>query len=498
MLDALIIGAGPTGLALGCELIKQGLKVRLVEKLPQATDQSRALALQSRTLEIFEKMGLIDRFLQRGRIIRQANFSSNRKLISSIAFASYLKTSYPFLLVVPQAVTEEILADHFESMGGVVERRISLQALDKTRAILQHNEGSTETVDAKWVFGCDGAHSATRHLLNVPFKGIAFPETFALADVTMDISLATDQIHFFSHKKNFCMMVRLPEEKNYRVVAHTGNPINIKEGIAFFESFIQQSTGHRVKITQADWMSLFTIQRRIATHMRVGNCFLLGDAAHIHSPAGGQGLNTSVQDAFNLSWKIALVHRGLAPDSLLDSYEKERLPVAKNVLKSTTLITYIMTSGFLKKLLFPLAALLLKKETVKKHLAEGISELDIAYRDSPIIVKERDKHWKGPKSGERAPDAPLSHQERLFQRMRHPLHTFLCFGGKELDPLLALIKSYSEVIHIVQLEPSSDAGRVYHADSPCFYLIRPDGVIGYRSRSLDRKGLTTYLKKIFR
>ena len=322
MLDALIIGAGPTGLTLGCELIKQGLKVRLVEKLPRATDQSRALGLQSRTLEIFDKMGLIDSFLKQGRIIRQGNIYSNRTLIGSIAFTPYLDAPYPFVLIVPQAVTEQILADFFESMGGVVERGVSLQALDKTRATLQHDEGSTETIDAKWIFGCDGAHSTTRHLLNVTFKGVAFPETFALADVTMDTSLATDQIHFFSQDNNLCGIIPLPEEKKFRIIALKADQIAAKEDASFFESFVQQSSGHHVKITQADWISLFTIHRRIASHMRFGNCFLIGDAAHIHSPAGGQGLNTSVQDAFNLSWKIALVHRGLASDSLLDSFEK--------------------------------------------------------------------------------------------------------------------------------------------------------------------------------
>ncbi len=500
--DALVVGAGPTGLTLGCELLRRGLKVRLIEKLAEPTDQSRALALQSRTLEVLERMGILDRFLKQGKIIRRGNFHHNGKLFGILDF-SQVKAPYPFILSIAQSETEQILARHFEDVGGKVERGISLQSLQGSEATLQYSDGHMETTAATWIFGCDGAHSEVRHSLRLPFTGAAFPETFALADVEMFIDLPADEGHFFSYKSGLCGLVPLSQKNHFRIIALLPKQMAKKETVPdlpFFRQFVPLCSGVPVEIKTASWISLFTVHRRIVSKMRVGNVFLLGDAAHIHSPAGGQGLNTSVQDAFNLGWKVALVHDKRGQEQLLDTFEEERLPVAKNVLQFTTRLTNIMASRFLKTLVLPIVSLLLKRPFFKKQLALSISELNVGYRPSSIIDKDPDGRWKGPRCGERAPDANLGNK-RLFQLYFHPLHTLLCFGGKEFVPFIDAIQHrYSAVIRFERIpsEQGGEAVQVYQALASCFYFIRPDGLIAYRSLSLDSAPFLRFLTKIFK
>lgn len=498
MIDALVIGAGSTGLTLGCELIKRGLKVRLIEQLPEATDQSRALGLQSRTLEVFEKMGILDTFLKEGRVVQHINFNLNRKHLLEVDF-HLLDAVYPFVLVIPQSVTERILAEHFTALGGTIERGVALQTIHDTQATVLHPNGKEEVIQTKWIFGCDGAHSTVRHSLNLPFTGAAFPESFALADVEIHTSLPDDQIHIFFQSTNLCGLIPLPEKNGFRIITLLSEK-NAKQklDIPFFHQSLDECTGLPLEIEKITWMSTFTIHRRIVPKMRDGNVFLLGDAAHIHSPVGGQGLNTSVHDAFNLAWKIALVHHNLGKECLLDSFDTERHPVAKAVLRYTTLGTNFITTRFLKRLLLPIAALFLRQPFFQKRLLRAISELSFAYPSSPIIGQG--SKWQGPKPGERAPDAILSDQSRLFSLFFHPLHTLVCFGEAEFDPLLQMIKnSFLQTIRIVQLssDESGQAIKAYSATLPCYYLIRPDGVIAYRSRSLDPKPFLDYLSKLF-
>lgn len=501
MIDALIIGAGPTGLTLACELIKRGLSVRIVEQLSSPTDQSRALALHSRTLEIFEKMGLIEIFLKRGQIVRRFKAHLNYAPLFEAEFCE-LDTPYPFVLIVPQADTERILAEHFIQLGGKVERGISLQSLQGNLATLLHANGSEEKVAAKWIFGCDGAHSAVRRALSLPFTGAQFPETFALADVEVESPLPNDQFQVYFHPQGIGAFVPLPNPHHYRIIALLPEKIeksSIHMDIAFFQHLLETYSKLGIKIKRADWMSLFTIHRRITPKMRVGNVFLLGDAAHIHSPIGGQGLNTSVQDAFNLAWKIGLVHQRLGKEILLDSYEAERYPVAKSVLRNTTLGTQLASSRFSRRFIMPLVGILMRNTRIRKKLLRGVSELNIAYPNSPIIG------WghgcKGPKSGERAPDAVLTNNVRLFSLLCHPLHTLICFGKEELTPLLHAVKaSYSQTVHPICISPeeAGEAVKIYSLEFPCFYLIRPDGVIAYSFRSLDPRPFLSYLDGIFK
>ncbi|MBS0604412.1 MAG: FAD-dependent monooxygenase [Verrucomicrobia bacterium] len=503
MVDALIVGAGPTGLTLGCELIKRGLSVRLIEQLAKPTDQSRALALHARTLEVFEKMGILREFLIRGLTVRKANLYFNKKRIGGIDF-SHLIAPYPFILVLPQSETEQILAMHFEKLGGKIQRGVTLKEVSPTQARLLHADGREEILSPTWTFGCDGAHSTVRRSLNLPFDGTKFPESFALADVEADTSLSHEQAHMFFTAHADAALFPLPKKNWFRLILLTpekeiDHPPQLT--LSHFQTHIDALSGGSVELLQTSWMTAFSVHRRITPKMRIGNIFLLGDAAHIHSPFGGQGLNTSVQDAFNLAWKIDLVHRGVGQEILLESFEKERHPVAKSVLRHTTIGTKVISSSFLKRCLVPLMGFLSNLPGFQRAFTNQISELDISYPRSPIIdYRSTDKKWKGPLPGQRAPDANLAGNKRLFELLCHPLHTLLCFGGSELDPLVQQItRTFAPTIRTVHLFPSEmgDADSIYHASLPCIYLIRPDGIISYRSRSLDPHALLSYLSTIF-
>ncbi|MES2121377.1 MAG: FAD-dependent monooxygenase, partial [Chlamydiota bacterium] len=268
--------------------------------------------------------------------------------------------------------------------------------------------------------------------------------------------------------------------------------------LSHFQEIASKASHLPVKLLRSEWISTFTIHRRCASQMRVGNAFLLGDAAHIHSPVGGQGLNTSVQDAFNLAWKIALVHQGIAPETLLDSYEQERLPIAKAVLESTSQATKVLTSGILKKLLFPLLRPLISTPCVQKKLLTALSEIGIDYKKSPIICTSS-RIRGGPKPGMRAPDAHLSYAGRLFQRLHPTSHTLLLFGD---DPTLIekISSEYSGVIDILHLDlqRESEAAKIYGATTSCCYLIRPDGYIAFCAKAPVAPRLLKYLKPLLR
>ena len=479
MVDAFIIGAGPTGLTLACELIKRRLTVRLIEQLTTPTDQSRALAIHSRTLEVFEKMGILDRFLSSGKRVTQGNIYYKRKRVGGFDF-SHLNAPHPYILSIPQAKTEEILAHHFEELGGKIERGVALKSLE-------------ETASARWIFGCDGAHSTVRHCLNLLFKGTKLSEGFALADVEIESTLSPDQTHAFFLPHMNGALIPLPEKNWFRIIVLTTDQ-QTQLTLPYLQTLFDTLSPIPIKIKQSSWMSVFSVHRRIVPHMRSGNIFLLGDAAHIHSPFGGQGLNTSIQDAFNLAWKIALVHQGLGKEILLDSFDQERHLIAKNVLRNTTIGTKIISTKCLKRLCIPLIGWLTKSAAFQRRFTTQMSEIDIAYRNSPIVAQHGS--WKGPQAGERAPDLMLENNQRLFPLLCHPLHTLLCWGVSDSDPLLQKIRQdFPQTIRIVQMPIGKP--NIYNSSLPCFYLIRPDGIIAYRSRSMDPAPFIDYLSTVF-
>ncbi len=479
-MSVLIVGAGPTGLTLACELLRRGIPVRLIDSREKRGSFSKALGIQARTLEHFAQMGIVDEFLKRGLKGKGvAVHWGNKELHFDL---DPLETRFPFLLVLPQMDTEEILLTHFEKMGGRIEWKSTLVDLlekeGKREAHIQLPTGERVVDHSSWIVGCDGAHSSIRHLLNLSFSGYPFPELFLLADIEGDIasSLKT-YAHFFLSRKGFCAAIPLPQFQQYRLIL----PDVPKEEQNLLKVLEERECSDKMQIRTIHWLSSFQIQRRMTKTLRVGNVFLAGDAAHIHSPAGGQGMNTGIQDAFNLAWKLAWVIRGKAFTSLLDTYEKERIPIAKAVLRGTSRATSLIT--FSQKwsplLLFSFFKLMLLSKTVRGKVSNQLSQLAIHYKKS-----------------RRAPDAPLENGKRVHDYLTDGKYLLLLFT--ENTPFLTKMrKRYGDILEIV-LTHDPEARKIYKAEVYELVCIRPDGYIGYQASKGALLGCEQYLKSIFK
>ncbi|MGH2482404.1 MAG: FAD-dependent monooxygenase, partial [Ktedonobacteraceae bacterium] len=342
------------------------------------------------------------------------------------------------MLDLAQSETEKIFTTHLAKLGVVIERQVELVELVQDEqgitATLRHAGGREEVVKCTWLIGCDGAHSTVRHLLQMPFAGVAYPEDFALADVKIHWSLPDDELHLMLHADGIFAAFPLPGGR-YRLIVETSEHAHKEKQpdptLQDFQRYLKERGPEGATLDDPVWMSAFRISARKVEHYRQGHVFLAGDAAHIHSPAGGQGMNTGIQDVCNLAWKLALVHTHHAPLTLLDSYEAERHPVAESVLQTSDLLIRMATirQPLLQQVRNHVVPILSQLEIVQRRFVEQISELTIHYRNSPIVSEHigLPAHLlvhKGPKSGDRAPAVQALYCEdgtstRLFEVLRN-------------------------------------------------------------------------------
>jgi 2-polyprenyl-6-methoxyphenol hydroxylase-like FAD-dependent oxidoreductase len=534
---ALIVGAGPIGLALACDLARRGVGCRVVDdgEGPTPLDESRALAVWERTLEVLDDLGAIGSVLEHGKRLHGLNaFTERRRLLHVGLDLDGEDTPYPFLLSLPQGWTERALLERLGGLGVEVEWRTRLADLRADEggvtATLETPDGPREA-RPHWLVGCDGARSVVRHRLGVSFEGTEYEEHFLLADVDLRWDVPDDEGRLFLLPEGGGLAAfPLPEPGRWRLIDATGAvESDDREAIVErFRTLLGEHVRPKAELVEATWTSGFRIHRRIAGRFRVGRCLLAGDAAHIHSPVGGQGMNTGIQDAYNLGWKLGLVLAGEAPEALLDAYEAERRPVALDVLKGTDRATRMLTlrqpvSEAIRNALIGLAG---QFEFVRRKLARGLSELEIGYRHSPIVAEDRPGGFPsflgfgGPHPGDRAPDVPLA-VGRLFDHLRGTSHVLLLFEGPEpgvearatLDAIAARVATrpgpriVPRLVARVDRGPSAAAEVVmdrsgavhdrYGASAPMLYLIRPDGHVGYRSQPPDRDRLDDYLARTF-
>jgi 2-polyprenyl-6-methoxyphenol hydroxylase-like FAD-dependent oxidoreductase len=411
---ALIIGAGPVGLTMATELRRYGIELRIVDKSASRTDKSKALVLWSRSLELIERMGCVDRFLAAGVPAHGARISNGSKLIGEITFDE-VKSRYPFALMIPQSETERLLEEKLEGFGTKVERLTELSSFsaraDGVTANLSNAKGKDERVEADWLIGCDGAHSAVRHGLGMAFEGSTEPSDFALADLWLE-GLNPDKLDVFWHARGILAFFPIVGDR-YRVVADLGpsktatSPVD--PTLEKMQRLVDERGPGNIRLHDPYWLAAFRINERKVKDYRRGRVFLAGDAAHIHSPAGGQGMNTGMQDAFNLAWKLAMVVHGEAKASLLESYSAERSAVGDLVLRNATALTDValLRNPVAQTLRNFAAKILLGLSQVQHRISAAMSELEIAYPDSPLtITGPHAPHGENlPKAGERWPIA---------------------------------------------------------------------------------------------
>src|SRR6195952_506517 len=347
--QVLIVGAGPVGLTLAMELARYGVSVRVVDKAPARTDKSKALVLWSRTLELLERGPGSARFVEAGFKVNAVNMISGGKLIGHVDM-SLLGSPHNYALMLPQADTERLLEEYLAELGVEVERSVEVTALrvgDKSvEAVLRRPDGSQETLSAAWLAGCDGAHSVVRHSVGATFDGETNDSDWILADIHMRGYPCPDTEASVYWDKEGAFVIFPISPGRYRLIADlpaSGAEHPPTPSLQQVQALMDERGPSGMQGFDPIWLAGFRINGRKVSNYRWGHAFLLGDAAHVHSPAGGQGMNTGMQDAFNLAWKLALVTRGSCAESLLDSYSAERSAVGNEVLKSAGRLTTIGT-----------------------------------------------------------------------------------------------------------------------------------------------------------
>jgi 2-polyprenyl-6-methoxyphenol hydroxylase-like FAD-dependent oxidoreductase len=478
--EVVVVGAGPTGLSLACGLRAAGIAVRVFDKATGPAVTSRALGLQPRGVEVLDRLGALGDLPDRGLAIRSVVITVNGRELARLRVGqSMQRLGGQTALLMSQADIEAALRDRLETLGGSVEWDRGVADVIAGPDGVQLRLGNGDEVRAGWVIGADGAHSAVRKAMGVDFPGVPLIEHFLLADVHADIDRPRDNTYGWLRGTQMFVAFPLPGVDLWRLMtaAPSGFPVDPSQDeiIAYLGERLAAEIGGSVN--SIEWTSSFRIHRRITDSYRRERILLAGDAAHIHSPLGGQGMNTGIGDAENLAWKLALVMSGRADAALLDTYEAERRPIAKDVLKSTSGVTeFIVGQSWISRLLRDRVAIpLMNRGWVQRLIAEKASQLHVSYRRGPLGVRRR--AWlPGLRPGDRVADRTCTHVDGTTVR----LYDVLSPGWALLGP-----------------EPLADLARERLGDVTALrgegnaVLVRPDGHLAWRGT--DAAGLQAWL-----
>ena len=534
VIDALIVGAGPVGLTLATALSHQGLKYRLIEKNAVRTDKSKALVLWSRSLELFAPLGVTQAFIASGNKAKGGSVYADGKRIVHFGLTGD-DSPFGFPLMIPQSETERVLSEHLQNGGVTIERQVELLSFvegpDSVICQVRDAGGREETVETSWLIGCDGAHSSVRKIAGMPFTGHAEPNDWMLADVHVQGVLSEDEVSVFLHAKGALVFFPIARDR-YRMIADLGKAdVAVQRPNPTLED-AQAKVDERgpggLIMSDPVWLSNFRINERKVDKYRRGRVMVAGDAAHIHSPAGGQGMNTGMQDVFNLAWKLALVQRGQGhTETLLDSYSLERSAIGDQVLKAAEVFTTIATlrNPVAQSLRDHVLPILTSFQFVRDKVRRNWSEISINYRHGPLCSQQWPSMTGGLASGDRLGDAPLAsaldgHASTLMQTLDGKRHNLLLLPGKDSESLSRLIAMAEETnqafpgivaAHLILKEKTADlhaasssvavwvdtearAHEQLHANEATLILVRPDGYIGFRCQPADGAALRAYMQ----
>jgi 2-polyprenyl-6-methoxyphenol hydroxylase-like FAD-dependent oxidoreductase len=527
----LIVGAGPTGLTLAHELLRRGIRPRLIEKTPQASPNTKALGVLPRTLEALAPAGITKEMLAQGVQVPTFSVWSAGRHRARLDFSRAVESPYPFILMIPQHTTEAILTDSIMRQGSRVERGIELVSLTQraecVEAVLRHADGTEEYTRSTFLIGCDGAHSTVRHLLGARFVGTTAAQSFATGDIRMHGKMPHNQALAYLNQGHLLAYFPLPDGQHRFLLAHP--PRETPQGEVTLEE-IQQAIEICGPVgawaTDPRWLARYHVhQRRVEryVHQRV---LLAGDAAHIHSPLAAQGMNTGIQDAINLAWKLALVVQGRAPARLLESYQIERARVGRRLLRVDTLLTCLAS------LHHPLATAIRDRVTpyLMQHpqtqhlLTRTAAGLRISYQHGPLVFDYRGEKGMSAsaavKVGDRAPNGLLFSGRQpspgqLYDLLTGTGHVLLIFTTqqaeerrREVQSVLADWSEFLEVYPIQRLAPPGASEQTWYdpdgmlakrfgiADEG-LVLIRPDGYISFRNQPIDAEPLQRFLRTHF-
>lgn len=513
----LIIGAGPTGLSMAAYLTRLGISYRIIEKNKSPSIHSKALGVQARTLEIFDWLGIADKATQQGFPVQNLapHFGGKRVFTLRMDNLGQGESPFPYVLILEQNKTEKILIEYLEENGQNIEWGTELLSLQQNETGVQariKTPKGEETITADWLIGADGARSPVRHELDLPFEGGTYEHLFLLADAKLTGEFDNTSICIYTKENSFIGIFPMTGDQRTRIIGIVPEKLKNKPDLNFEDvrDYFENDFDLNIKLTDSRWFSVYKLHHRCVNQFRSGRCFLAGDSAHIHSPAGGQGMNTGIQDAWNLAWKLALVVKGKAPEKLLDTYNEERLPNARLLLKTTDrlfegIVNSTWSGRMVRQYVFPhLMGFVTKFRPLRLRIFRMFSQTGIHYAKSSLNESTGSFSRKAPRPGNRTPMVyfRLPEQEQpvhVFDLMSQPGFQVLSFADQQDTIQLRehLQGNFSGLFHVhhIPKENNQAAYRQYGIRKTGLFLVRPDGHICYRSQDIDVVKIVRFLKE---
>ncbi|HSX09140.1 MAG TPA: FAD-dependent monooxygenase [Candidatus Saccharimonadales bacterium] len=514
----LIVGAGPTGLMMACQLTVFGIPFRIIEKNDHPVKESRALGIQARTLEIFRQMGIVDEFLKNGQKTKALNYivgNITRRI--PIGELGQGISEYPFLLMHEQSKTEKVFNEFLQKHSKKVEWGTELvrftQDLDGVTAVIKEKKGKEEIQTFDYVVGADGARSVVRHGLGIELAGATYHQLLYVLDCKVESSTFKDNEIYLSLSKNIFTAFFPLAHNVWRIIGVVPDELSLKKDITFedIQAHFSEHLTIPVKLSHPNWISVYHSHHRCVKEFRLGRCFLTGDAAHIHSPVGAQGMNTGLQDAYNLAWKLAFVLQGKADPALLDTYNEERLPFAQKLVETTDrAFSLVVSENPLKAIFTKYIAPLVMKEIVKKDFTrmfmfKTISQTGISYKEGPLSQNASFGIFPkiSPLPGDRLPFIFYTNekgQEKNIQELvtTTKMELLIFENDNTMEDVLNLsLEKYKDTFHITVIKGNKELFEAFGIVSDGFYLVRPDMYISYRSQGISVQHFEKYLQQFF-
>jgi 2-polyprenyl-6-methoxyphenol hydroxylase-like FAD-dependent oxidoreductase len=496
----LIVGAGPTGLVLALWLTRLGVRVRMIDKTAEPGTTSRAVAVQARTLELYRQVALAGAVVEAGVKVAAANLWVGGAKAAHVPLGRLGEglSPFPYALTYPQDAHECLLIERLGALGVEVERRTELVRFDQhaegVSAVLKRPDGSEEVCEAAYLAGCDGAHSTVRETLAIGFAGGTYSGLFYVADVDAAGPAANGEIHVDFEEADFLAVFPLKGAGRLRLVGPVRWELDREHRELTFDDVGERAIRNlKLTIARVNWFSTYRVHHRVAARFREGRAFLLGDAAHVHSPVGGQGMNTGIGDAVNLAWKLAAVLKGGAHDTLLATYEPERVGFARRLVATTDRVfTGVTKQGvvarWVRTRLVPLMApLLFRLAPVRRFLFRTVSQIGVNYRNSPLSVGAAG----AVRGGDRLPwveTEPGKDNFAPLTSLAWQVHVY----GEQRGGLAEVCAQLQLPLHVFAWQPGmGQAGLLRGA----LYLVRPDGYVALAAPHADPEPLRHYFEE---
>jgi 2-polyprenyl-6-methoxyphenol hydroxylase-like FAD-dependent oxidoreductase len=510
--DVLVVGAGPTGLMLANQLVRHGVRVSIIDRHSGPSLQTRALGVQARTLEIYAHLGIAERAIELGTPATGAEMWARGRRAARVPLGEIARelSPYPFLLILGQDDNERLLGELLGRKGVSIQWNTELVGLtqgpDRVIARLKHADGTEREIAAAWLGGCDGARSTVREQSGIPFVGEPYEQVFFVADTVMRGPMVPGELNVYLWPQGFHLFFPMRGVDHWRLVGILPPELRGRDDVTLDDvaPSIQAEAGTGLTFLGCNWFSTYRIHHRRAQRFRDRRCFLMGDAAHIHSPVGAQGMNTGLQDAYNLAWKLALVVSGRANIALLETYESERIPVAEALLSTTDkgfalVVSRSKLAGLFRTQILPkMMATAMKLGRFQRLAFRTISQIGIRYPTSPLSHSLPGLPGGAPRAGEHFPWlrvklAPTGPAEDLYDKLDDTRFNLIAVGQPALADGIAALGDLL-LTHVIPADPANDRElEQAHIPRPSFYLLRPDCYIGLCGTLLDPSAVARYL-----